>query len=219
MVIYICKYTPVELLHALGKSVVSPGEEVEDFASADAYLHSSICAHARQLFTTLLERQKPGCEVCEGRKDIVLTTCCDSIRRVADTLPESAYETLTLLDLPHRADSAAAEFYERELERLIEVLEPKNGQPEELEVAAEMREARTLALENGQAGKPGEEAAGIREARSLALENGQAGKAKEEAAAAPPPVKREEKNRAGKNQIVEEFPDDPADDKGSSKTS
>ena len=141
MVIYICKYTPVELLQALGRSAASPGEEVEDFASADAYLHSSVCAHARQLFTTLLEGQKPGCEVCEGRKDIVLTTCCDSIRRVADTLPKSVYETLTMLDLPHRADSAAANFYEKELERLIEVLKPKNGQPEELEVAAEMREA------------------------------------------------------------------------------
>ena len=55
LVTYICKYTPVELLSALGQPSVSPNEEVEDFASADAYLHSSVCAHARQLFSVLIE--------------------------------------------------------------------------------------------------------------------------------------------------------------------
>ena len=46
----------------------------------------------------------------------------------------------------------------------------------------------------------------------LAEEAAFAEKAREEAASAPPPVKREEKNRAGKNQIVEEFPEDPAEE-------
>ena len=58
LVTYICKYTPVELLSALGQPSVSPNEEVEDFASADAYLHSSVCAHARQRFSVLVEEPR-----------------------------------------------------------------------------------------------------------------------------------------------------------------
>ena len=154
MVTYICKYTPVELLSALGQISVAPNEEVEDFASADAYLHSSVCAHARQLFSVLIEesgsprplieRQSPerseeslknpypeeknACRGrCEGPRHLVLTTCCDSIRRVADALPQGLFDTRTMLDLPHRADDVSARLYGRELERLLKTFSGKEN--------------------------------------------------------------------------------------------
>ena len=58
----------------------------------------------------------------------MLTTCCDSIRRVFDTLPQNIFQTVTLLDLPHRPDDAAARLYGRELERLVKALDDRSGQ-------------------------------------------------------------------------------------------
>lgn len=121
MITYICKYTPVELLCALGAQPEEPNEEVTDFAQADALIHSSVCSHAKQLLTVLTQdvgrgsntykeaessksqirdgrSQKesgsgeiPDCEKCDrsggkSGREVVLTNCCDSIRRVYDTL-------------------------------------------------------------------------------------------------------------------------------------
>jgi hypothetical protein len=38
-------------------------------------IHSNLCAHARQLITA-----------ARGADEILLTNCCDSVRRVYDTL-------------------------------------------------------------------------------------------------------------------------------------
>ena len=174
LVTYICKYTPVELLSALGQISVAPNEEVEDFASADAYLHSSVCAHARQLFSVLIEesgsprplieRQSPErgegslkypypeeertCQdLCEGPRHLVLTTCCDSIRRVADALPQGLFDTRTMLDLPHRADDVSARLYGRELERLLKTFSQKekaDGQESLEEMAGAESDPQTV---------------------------------------------------------------------------
>ena len=189
MVTYICKYTPVELLSALGQISVAPNEEVEDFASADAYLHSSVCAHARQLFSVLIEEshslrspmegQNPErgegspqkaaqchperseespknpypeeertCQdLCEGPRHLVLTTCCDSIRRVADALPQGLFDTRTMLDLPHRADDVSARLYGRELERLLKTFSQKekaDGQESLEEMAGAESDPQTV---------------------------------------------------------------------------
>ena len=49
MLTYICKYTPLELLAALGAKLEEPNSEVEDYRAADAQIHSSVCTHARML--------------------------------------------------------------------------------------------------------------------------------------------------------------------------
>lgn len=109
MITYICKYTPVELLYALGAQPEEPNDEVTDFADADALIHSSVCSHAKQLLTVLMQEslnarirnglnrndsgsgEAPDCEKCDrsagkSGREVVLTNCCDSIRRVYDTL-------------------------------------------------------------------------------------------------------------------------------------
>ena len=126
-VTYICKYTPIELLSALGEEAFFPNDEVEDFTESDALIHSSVCSHAKQLLTRLsrgLTERKPCEEACGQKPHIILTNCCDSIRRVYDTLlSHNLADPPLILDLPHHAGDTAAAAYARELDRLVSLFD------------------------------------------------------------------------------------------------
>ncbi|MBR2527887.1 MAG: 2-hydroxyacyl-CoA dehydratase [Blautia sp.] len=138
MTTYICKYSPVELLQAFGWEAVMPNEEVGDFAEADAWIHSSVCSHAKQLLSLLAcpredgadqgESPSQACGIgCKGRQCVVLTNCCDSIRRVFDTLRpemEKRNTAFVMLDLPHNNSESSAEWYARQLMKLLDSFRP-----------------------------------------------------------------------------------------------
>lgn len=47
MIGYTCKYTPVELLHALGAETKLLNSEVLDFEHAESLTHTNLCCHAK----------------------------------------------------------------------------------------------------------------------------------------------------------------------------
>ena len=96
---YTCKYTPLELLEALGGHPVLLNQESCGFPYAERVTHNQFCCHAKAVL-----------EECRrtGLRELVLVNCCDCIRRVYDVL-EAAGELdfLYLLDLPHHADGCS----------------------------------------------------------------------------------------------------------------
>ena len=123
MVTYICKYTPVELFEAMGFNTAMPNEETLDFSESDALIHPSVCSHAKQLLVSLLDNGEKCCDSCE-KEELILTNCCDSIRRVYDIYElfdeqGKKYGYSTILDLPHADDDDSIGHYTRELMRLI----------------------------------------------------------------------------------------------------
>ena len=62
MTTYICKYTPVELLEALGARMDVPNDEVRDFSETDTLIHPGVCSHAKLLLTRLLRTSGEGAE-------------------------------------------------------------------------------------------------------------------------------------------------------------
>jgi hypothetical protein len=46
---YTCKYTPVELLYALGGKAELLNDEAEDFEYAEGITHATLCCHAKAL--------------------------------------------------------------------------------------------------------------------------------------------------------------------------
>ena len=93
MIGYICKYTPVEIFEAFGEEVKRLEPDVAGFNQADTLMHPNLCSFAKGIVETALEEPLDG---------IVLTTCCDSIRRVYDVLKEKLPDTFVyILDLPH----------------------------------------------------------------------------------------------------------------------
>lgn len=112
MLTYLCKYTPLELMLSFGAGFEMPNNDAPDFSATDPYLHSSVCSHAKLLLLNLLQQKKQDSE-------LILTTCCDSIRRVWDALPADRFAFREMLDLPHKNSGYALEMYAKELQRLV----------------------------------------------------------------------------------------------------
>ncbi|MDO4479327.1 MAG: acyl-CoA dehydratase activase [Lachnospiraceae bacterium] len=116
---YICKYSPIELIRAFGTDMVVPNEEATDLAPADTLIHNNICSHARQFLMASGDT--------EG---VLVTSCCDSLRRVYDTLEnESPKRPLYMLDLPHSDASCAVKAYARAIIALKNRFENESSRP------------------------------------------------------------------------------------------
>lgn len=114
MLTYLCKYTPLELLRSLGMDTYEPNTDAEDFRSSDAWMHSSVCTHAKMLLEDISS--------ADAGQSLILTNCCDSIRRVYDTVADRPFAYKTMLDLPHVVNRYTVELYAAELKRLVSEL-------------------------------------------------------------------------------------------------
>ena len=72
---YICKYAPVEVFAAMGETVQRIEPQVTSFNQADMKMHPNICSFAKGVLEELTRTDYEG---------VILTTCCDSIRRKSD---------------------------------------------------------------------------------------------------------------------------------------
>ncbi len=112
---YVCKYTPVELLASRGIQMKRLSPTVKAFPAADIALHPNVCSYAKSVYESA---------AAEFDKDptlqgIILTTCCDSIRRLYDVLRKDFPEKFFfLLDVPRYANDFAAELFSGEIEQL-----------------------------------------------------------------------------------------------------
>jgi len=119
MIGYICKYTPVEIFEAMGEEVVRIEPEVTSFNQADTLMHPNICSFAKGLLETVLDGQYEA---------IILTTCCDSIRRVYDILKEKLPNTFVyILDTPRITKDAGIRLYEKRIREMISAYEEYSG--------------------------------------------------------------------------------------------
>ena len=110
MIGYSCKYTPVELLKALGGEPVFLDREETDFEAAEGLTHSNLCCHAKSVIQQGL-----------GMEELLLTDCCDSLRRVYDVLRSvGSKKFLHLMELPHENGPCARERLRESLLSLIE---------------------------------------------------------------------------------------------------
>ena len=97
---YPCKYAPVELLAGFGAECRPVDFEADTFEDADRLAHPNLCGFGKSLIAFAL---KP--EV----RALVLTSCCDVMRRVYDVLSaEGCLDFLWIVDLPHLTGARAA---------------------------------------------------------------------------------------------------------------
>ena len=103
MIAYVCKYTPIEMLTSMGAELVRVEPEVTNFNEADALMHPNVCSYAKAVLEDMAAKDYEG---------IVLTTCCDSIRRLYDTL-KSRYpdKFVYLLDVPRVVNDYSTGLY------------------------------------------------------------------------------------------------------------
>lgn len=126
MIAYTCKYVPAELFAGFGETAVKLNPTVENFEEADRLSHRNLCSYARALLQTCREQHV---------KNLVLTTCCDAMRRTGDVLAAAQGEDafLFVLDLPHADGPCARSRYAAELHRLVDALAAHFGKAFDLE--------------------------------------------------------------------------------------
>ena len=155
MLHYVCKYTPIELLSALGADPTPLDGMRAGFDEAERIAGPNICGFGK----TVLEAVYAG-EVHE----LVLTNCCDTIRTVHDLLQASGkLDFLYLLDVPHCADSCARERFAAQLKDLAKAYSVYSGTAFD---AAAFADACRCAGQNDTNGTDGRPYVGILGARA-----------------------------------------------------
>lgn len=116
---YICKYAPIEVFEAMGVEMKRMEPEVTNFNQADILMHPNICSFTKGLLEDVFMNEYEG---------IVLTTCCDSIRRLYDVLKEKMPDKfIYILDTPRITKDAGVVLYEQRIRDMIRAYEEFSG--------------------------------------------------------------------------------------------
>lgn len=115
MIGYICKYTPVEIFEAFGESVKRIDPVVDNFNNADVLMHANICSYVKGVLEDVLVNDYDA---------IILTSCCDSVRRLYDTLKhEFPNKFIYILDIPRTKSNMAILLYANKIRKMIKAYE------------------------------------------------------------------------------------------------
>ncbi|AEM74716.1 acyl-CoA dehydratase activase [Caldicellulosiruptor acetigenus] len=112
MIAYVCKYTPVELIKAFGEEAYKLEPKVASVENAERFLHTNLCSFSKAVLEYILQNDI---------KRIVLTACCDSMKRVYDVLKDKM-EFIDIIDVPRMDLPQSIEYFSFELKRFKEKL-------------------------------------------------------------------------------------------------
>lgn len=116
---YVCKYTPIELLTALGAECVNLNEMPEGFELADQLAHPNICGFGKSLLESVMRGDV---------KELVLVNCCDTIRSVYDVLEDSGrLDFLYMIDMLHSGGVCSRERTALQLKNLAKAYAEYRG--------------------------------------------------------------------------------------------
>ena len=109
---HVCKYTPTELLTALGGQCALLDEAPENFDLSDQVAHPNLCGFGKSVIQAALAGQV---------KELVLVNCCDTIRSAYDILQEFGnLDFLYLLDILHSQEGCSVQHARDQLLALAE---------------------------------------------------------------------------------------------------
>jgi len=116
---YICKYTPTELLEAMGAECVLLDGMTESFSEAERCGHPNLCGYGKAILEKVLT---------EGIRELILVNCCDTIRSVYDILHAAGkMDFLYFLDLVHDESECGAKRMAFELDKLVRAYREYSG--------------------------------------------------------------------------------------------
>lgn len=108
--VYICKYTPVELLQAYGGTCVNCSRMPQGFEFAEQMAHPNLCGFGKALLELVMQGQI---------RELVLVNCCDTIRSVYDILADSGkLDFLYMMDMLHGDGVCSRMHTAKQLEQL-----------------------------------------------------------------------------------------------------
>ncbi len=119
MIGYFCKYAPIEIFEAMGVDMQRIEPKVTNFNQADTLMHPNICSFAKAVLEDVMTNDYEG---------ILLTTCCDSTRRLYDVLHAHFPDKfIYLLDVPRKVTEFAVGLYRERMEEMVAAYETFSG--------------------------------------------------------------------------------------------
>ncbi len=107
---YVCKYTPIELLSALGGDCTNFNHMPEGFTQAEQLIHPNVCGFGKALIEAVMQGEI---------KELILVDCCDSIRSAFDVLEaDGRLDFLYMLDVLHTQGTCSRERMAQQLKAL-----------------------------------------------------------------------------------------------------
>lgn len=119
MIGYNCKYAPVEIFEGFRKKFRLINNEVSNFDYASGKLHPNMCSHAK----AMLEEIHTG-----NYKELVFINCCDSSRRIFDSVKDEKIDFAYCLDLPFCNHRCAVEKFKDDIMDFIKEYEKHSNQ-------------------------------------------------------------------------------------------
>lgn len=119
MVGYVCKYTPYLVIKSLGEKAVRIEPEINSYEISNSLTHPNICSYAKFVLEEIVKKKIDK---------VILTNCCDSVRRLYDileALPLTKF--LHIIDLPKKRDQKGRYLFKNEIIKLIKRYEEFSG--------------------------------------------------------------------------------------------
>ncbi len=111
MITYMCKYAPIEIIEAFGDTAAIMEPHVTNFTQADTLMHPNTCSFVKAVLEEFENSTYAG---------MLFTSCCDSSRRMFDTLRRLHPEKFFFcFDLPRKENDFTVSLYVDQLKDLI----------------------------------------------------------------------------------------------------
>lgn len=119
MLAYVCKYVPIEIFEGMGEEIERIEPQVINFNQADTLMHPNICSFVKGTLEEFLNKEYDG---------IILTSCCDSIKRLYDVLKEQCpNKFIYILDVPRKVNEYSVTLYEKRILEMVKAYEDFSG--------------------------------------------------------------------------------------------
>lgn len=120
MIACMCKYSPFAVFDGFSEEGIIIDSEIEQFNESDTLLHPNMCSYSKALLDTIAEKKIDK---------VFLVNCCDSIRRLKDTLEKIPSIKFTyMMDLPRKNNCCAKNILKNEILKFIDAYENFSGE-------------------------------------------------------------------------------------------
>ena len=118
MIYTTCKYAPEELFAGFGEECRRLDPNPASFSCADGCAHPNLCGFAK----AVIEAAQ-----AEDVREIVLTDCCDAMRRTYDVLRRQSFDFIGFLPLPHKRGEREIRRFAADLRALADAYAAHSG--------------------------------------------------------------------------------------------
>ena len=141
-----CKYAPEELFSGFGVPTMRLDPNPVSFSCADGCAHPNLCGFAKAVIEEVRTRDV---------RELIITDCCDAMRRTYDVLSRQQLDFLWFLPLPHKSGPAEVRMFAKYLKELADAYGKYLGRPFSTEDAlAACRSSQTITAPEGAAPGP-----------------------------------------------------------------